>query len=131
MSIQSTSVGSTSPHFAPELAIKAQAKQALQAAADNSITIFSEFGVSVVLTYALSTSGVNLSLDLDTHFGDVSLGNVTLNASNPSATLGGHIGGFEAEIEVSLDLTAKTLTVSGTIKIPIIGDKKFKKTISL
>ncbi len=120
-------------HFAPERLVKAQAKQALAAAsaANASITIFSEFGVSLVLTYGISSSGINLSLELDTPVGDISLGSITLNASNPSASLGGSIAGFEAKVTVSYDVSANTLTVSGEIKIPILGTKKFSKTIQL
>ncbi|MCP5518975.1 MAG: hypothetical protein H7A45_17160 [Verrucomicrobiales bacterium] len=123
----------TSHHFAPERQIKAQAKQALAAAkaADSSITIFSEFGVSLVLTYGISTSGINIGLELDTPVGDVSLGNVTLSPTHPSASLGGHIGPFEAKLTASYDVSANSLTISGELKLPIVGTKKFSKTIPL
>ena len=120
-------------HFAPERQVKAQAKQALAAAsaANVSITIFSESGVSLVLTYGISSSGINLGLELDTPVGDLSLGNVTLSPSHPSASLGGAIAGFEAKVTVSYDVSANTLTISGEIGIPIFGTKKFSRTIPL
>ena len=91
---------------------------------DGRIVIVAGFGCSLVLTYSVSFSGVNVSLVLETPVGNVTIGSGTLDASHPSITVGGSIGKFKAEATISFDVGTKVLNAAGEVCVPVLGCKK-------
>lgn len=77
----------------------------------------------IEVCYSLSSDEVKVTATLKTPLGNVNLGSVTLNARNPTATLGGHIDGFKAEVTVSIDFQTLELKICGKACAPIVGCK--------
>jgi hypothetical protein len=75
----------------------------------------------IQVCYTLSADEVKISVELKTPLGDVSLGSATLNASNPSVTLGGGIFGFKAEVTISINFQTLELKLCGKLCVPIGG----------
>lgn len=96
------------------------------------VVIVAEAGFSLVLTYALSGSGLAIGLELDTPVTDISLGSAQLDASHPSVHLGGSFGfGVNAEVSLGFDVGASELTVEYDFSAPGIGEVKGRKTLSV
>ncbi len=58
----------------------------------------------------------------------VSIGKVDITPEHPTARLGGSFAGFTAELDISVDFSARTITIEGKVGAPFIGTKSFKKT---
>lgn len=85
------------------------------ASTDGSITVIAAFGCSVVLNYGLSTSSIQVTVKLQTPVGSGTLGSATLDASHPTVKLGGPVGPFKAEVDVSFDSSTLILATDATI----------------
>jgi len=59
----------------------------------------------------------------------VTIGKVVLNPQNTSATIGGSVAGFKAEVTFTADFTAETLTISAEVCAPFVGCKDAGTTI--
>jgi hypothetical protein len=55
----------------------------------------------------------------------VQIGSGTLNAQNPTVTIGGSVSGFKAQVTLSADLSKKQITYDITLCVPIAGCKQF------
>jgi hypothetical protein len=51
----------------------------------------------------------------------VKIGQVTLDPSHPNLSIGGSVGKFTAEIDLSLDVASKSFNYHVEVKVPIIG----------
>lgn len=59
----------------------------------------------------------------------VTIGKVVLNPQNTSATIGGSVAGFKAEVTFTADFSARTLTISAEVCAPFVGCKDAGTTI--
>ncbi len=58
----------------------------------------------------------------------VTIGNVNITPEHPTAKIGGSALGFTAELDISVDFSARTLTITGKVGTPFTGTKSFTKT---
>lgn len=115
---------------AKAVAKKSTARAVLTADVAKKIVIFSEFGFSLVLTYALTGESLAIGLEFDTPVTDISLGSVTLDASDPRVQLGGSFpGGVVAEVTLDFEVSSNTLTVAYDLEAPFLGPKKGSESI--
>lgn len=57
--------------------------------------------------------------------------NCTLSNAHPSCKIGGSIGPFKAELDLTLDIPGKKLNYTLTICAPIVGCKTYNGVINL
>jgi hypothetical protein len=93
------------------------------------ITIVSAFGCSLVLDYAFGALSLHVTVTLVTPVGNVTIVNAELDPSNPTVSLGGSIGPFKAEANVSFNFSDMVLSVSGQVCAPFVGCKKGSTTL--
>lgn len=93
-------------------------------ATNGRIVIVSAFGCSLVLDWSFGADGVHVRVVLETPVGSITIIDTTLNASNPSITLGGSIDSFKAEATITFDFSKLELTGTGEICAPFVGCKK-------
>lgn len=98
---------------------------------DGQIVIVAAYGCSLVLNYSFVSAGINVTVVLQTPLGNVTILNATLDASNPSITLGGSIGSFKAQATVSFNFSNNVLSASGEICAPFLGCKKGSVSITV
>lgn len=88
------------------------------------IVLIAAFGCSVVLSYDVQATMIQVDLTLQTPLGNVSLGHAQLDPQHPSITLGGSVAGFKAEVTLSFDFSTLELTGTATVCAPFVGCKK-------
>ena len=98
-------------------------------AVSGCLNLFSAFGCTVKVCYAVNLSDVTVTAELDTPVGNVNLGSATLDPSNPTIKLGGHIGGFKAEVTIGFEVSSMTLTIEGSVCAPLVGCKTGKTSV--
>jgi hypothetical protein len=59
----------------------------------------------------------------------VTIGRAVLDPQHTSATIGGSVAGFKAEVTLTVDFTAATLTISAEVCAPFVGCKDYSTTI--
>ena len=69
------------------------------------------------------------SVSLTVTLAGFQLANCTLSPSNPSCTVGGSVDGFKAEVSITFDPNAPSITISGQLCAPFVGCKSFSVTI--
>lgn len=103
-------------HIANEDSLSARA-----ASVAGCITLFSIGFASLEVCYSVNGDSVYVKVTLKTPVGDVDLGSATLDANNPSVTLGGGIAGFKAEVTLTLHLNVPSLEICGKLCAPWVG----------
>lgn len=107
------------------------ALEARVASTSGSVTIISYHGCSLVLSYSISGSAINVSVVIKTPIGSATIFQKSLNLSNPSFTFSGSKFGFKFSVTVSFNFSTLMLTAKGTVCVPILGCKSGEISVHL
>lgn len=110
------------PHINPKGSVGEQA-----VAASGCVTVLG----LIQVCWSISGDELNVNATLQTPFGNASLGSVTLSPEHATATLGGGIAGFKAEVTLTFDFSALTLQICGKACAPFAGCKSGCTTINV
>ncbi len=86
------------------------------------------FSVSALtIKYCLDLSIPQITIEV--YLAGVRIGGGTINAQNPSITIGGSVAGFKAEVTLKADFSKDNVTYSITLCAPIVGCKNYSGTL--
>jgi len=88
----------------------------------NSVTIG-----PVKINYCIDTAVPQITIDV--YVSGTRIGGGTINTSNPTITIGGSVAGFKAEVTLTANFSAKNVTYSITVCVPIFGCTAYSGTL--
>ena len=75
----------------------------------------------ISVCYQVSDNAIDITASLKTPLGDISLGKIHIDPQHPTATIGGGINGFKAEVTATFDFSTRVLELCGKACAPFVG----------